>query len=74
MTFLKTFKTHFCLRKTFLKKVGTFPINARNTIDGKRADLSTLQITFADGSCSNRRRIKLNFYVLKKSMLFLKTS
>jgi site-specific recombinase XerD len=61
MTFLKTFNVHFWLKKTVLKKDGTFPIYARITIDGKRADLSTQQTTFENSWCTNARRIKPKF-------------
>jgi site-specific recombinase XerD len=61
MTFLKTFNVHFWLKKTVLKKDGTFPIYARITIDGKRADLSTQQTTLEHSWCTTARRIKPKF-------------
>lgn len=61
MTFLKTFNVHFWLKMTVLRKDGTFPIYARITIDGKRADLSTKQTTLEHSWCKNARRIKPKF-------------
>ena len=61
MTFLKTFNVHFWLKRTVLKKDGTFPIYVRITIDGKRADLSTQQTTLEHCWCTNARRIKPKF-------------
>ncbi|CAH8294036.1 site-specific recombinase XerD [Mariniflexile fucanivorans] len=61
MTFLKTFNVHFWLKRTVFRKEGTFPIYARITIDGKRADLSTQQTTFENSWCTKSRHIKPKF-------------
>ncbi|WP_111309771.1 site-specific integrase [Confluentibacter sediminis] len=66
MTFLKTFNVHFWLKKTVFRKDGAFPIYARITIDGKRADLSTQQTSFEQSWCTKSRRIKPKFSSAKE--------
>uniref|UniRef100_UPI004048E8FA Arm DNA-binding domain-containing protein n=1 Tax=Mariniflexile sp. TaxID=1979402 RepID=UPI004048E8FA len=61
MTTSTTFNVHFWLKKTVIKKDGTYPIYVRITIDGKRADLSSKQTVLEHSWCTTARRIKPKF-------------
>lgn len=61
MTTSTTFNVHFWLKKTAIKKDGTFSIYARITVDGERADLSTKQSVLEGKWCSTARRVKSKY-------------
>jgi hypothetical protein len=61
MTTSTTFNVHFWLKKTAIKKDGTFSIYARITVDGERADLSTKQSVLEEKWCSTARRVKSKY-------------